>query len=73
MHRKEAIDRWQRDLFKKQEQMKKYITIQQAGEYFGIASTSHVRHMLGILMRHGKAERVKVGLKWHYHIIEGAK
>ena len=67
MYNYEDIEQWITPLLPIQNKVKRYITVEQCCQMWGVSKgTAHRR--LSHLVDMNKAERVQVGETWHFHI-----
>lgn len=66
----EDTNYWVEKVLPIQLQTKRFVTVDQCREAWGLRGKSAAHNRLKELVRQGKAELVQVGERWHYHICE---
>ena len=72
-YRYEDTDYWVDKVLPIQLQTKRYVTVDQCREAWGLRGKSAAHARLKELIKRGQAERIQVGNLYHYHIIEVKK
>lgn len=66
----EDTDYWVEQILPIQRQVKPFVTVEQCRRAWKLSGKSAAHRRLDELVSRGKAERVLIGGRWHYHILD---